>query len=189
MSRRHFCRFICAAVALLPFLESSVHAQRFPVRSGVITARLESNKSVYQVGEPIKLRLTLINRMGQTVFFVQAAPYGLSHLEVFSAKGKAAPSGERRTPSSGVAMVRSIPLYTGRPVVVKYYPRERQGRGYVYGSITEWADINEWGYVLEHPGNYTLIASLNVAAVGNRGPFFTTSPTDKSNAVHITIIK
>jgi hypothetical protein len=188
MSRRHFFKFIYAVVALLPLFESSVHAQRFPVRSGVITARLESNKSVYQVGEPIELRLTLINRTGQTVFFVHAAPYGLSHLEVFSAKGKA-PSGGRRAPSSGAAMVRSIPLYSGRPIVVKYYPRERQGRGYVYGPLTEWADISDWGYVLEHPGNYTLIASLSVAAVGTRGSFFTTSPADKSNAVHITIIK
>lgn len=128
--------------------------------------------------QPIKLRLTLINRTGQTVFFVHAAPYGLSHLEVIS-----------EAPPSGVAMIRSIPLYAGRPIVVKYYPRERQGRGYVYGPLTEWADINDWGYVLEHPGSYTLIASLNVAAVGNRGPFFTTSPADKSNAVHITIIK
>jgi hypothetical protein len=45
-------------------------------------------------------------------------------------------------------------------------------------------------YVLQQPGSYTLVASLRgVAAISPGGPEFMASPSDRSNSVHITIVK
>ena len=154
-----------------------------PVRSGVITAQLESDKSVYHVGEPVMLRLTLINRTDQKVFYGVAAPYELSALEVFTAEGKVLSRSVGPGPCSDCeGRTVTAPLDPGKPVVVVY---DRTGTG----AFREVAAVKDWGYVLRYPGTYTIIAHLNVAAIGVSGPEFITSPTDKSNAVQITIVK
>ena len=78
----------CAAAVLLYAPYTYVHAQELPVRPGLIAAQLDSNKAVYHVGEPIMLRLTLINRTSQKIDFAHGAPYYMSDLEVVDTEGK-----------------------------------------------------------------------------------------------------
>jgi hypothetical protein len=181
----------CAAAVLLH--ASYVDAQQVTVRAGVIAAQLDSNKVIYHVGEPIMLRLTLMNKTSQRINFVHGAPYYMSDLEVFDTKGKAVSATIGRGPCWCQGTISSVRLEPGKPVVVEYNDpgiTERQGAGYVVGALRAWADVKYWGYVLQQPGSYTIVASLtNVTAIIPKGPAFSTSPSDKSNAVHITIVK
>ena len=163
MSRWVLSGLFCAAAVLLCTVHSNVQAQEPSVRPGLIAAQLDSNKSIYHVGEPIMLRLTLINKTGMEIDFVKAAPYYISNLEVFDAEGKALSASVGRGPCVCQGSVSTIPLLRGKPVVVEYNdPRitEREGLRYSVGALRVWADIKDWGYVLEQPGNYTLVASL-----------------------------
>lgn len=188
MSHTLFRNSVCAiAVVLLLTPDSKgyantppVHSAVIPVRSGVITARLESDKSVYRVGEPILLRLTLINRTGQTVFYGVLPPYVLSTLEVLDAERRALSPSGGLGPRIFEGRGNSMPLVPGKPVVVEY---DRSGRG----DFRDVADIKDWGYVLNQPGKYTIVAHLEVEAIGASEQTFVTSPNDKSNAVHIEI--
>jgi hypothetical protein len=183
----------CAAAVLLYAPYTYVHAQELPVRPGLIAAQLDSNKAVYHVGEPIMLRLTLINRTSQKIDFAHGAPYYMSDLEVVDTEGKVVSATIGRGPCWCQGTISSVRLDRGRPVVVEYNdPRitEREGLGYAVGALRAWADIKDWGYVLQQPGTYTIVASLSkVAAIIPGGPEFSTSPSDKSNAVHLTIIR
>ncbi len=185
MSYWLFRSIIAASSALLLFaVTSGVHVSHIPVRSGMILARIESEKSVYLVGEPIMVRLTLINRSGRELFVWPSAPYAMSTLEVFNATGKPL----RSTGSEGEICPAgcgghpyTIKLSPRKPVVVEYDDR------YSHWALREWADVRRWGYNIRQTGDYTLIASPKVVAFGEGVPEFTTSPTDKSNKVHIRI--
>jgi hypothetical protein len=176
-------RTACAVdVLLLLTLSSPAYAHTAPVHSGIITARLEADKSVYRVGEPIMLRLTLINRTGQKIFYVVAAPYEISTLEVTNAGGEVLSRSVGLGPCVCQGRTQTVALGPGKPVVVAY---DRNGGG----AFREVADIKDWGYVLRYLGKYTVIAHLSVNAIGVSEQEFTTSPSDESNAVHITILK
>lgn len=174
---------MCAAAA--PPLSAPARDVSVPdisVRTGIITARLESDRSVYHVGEPIKLRLTLINGAAQKIFIGPLAPYELSNLQVFNAEGQALSPSVGGGPCICQGRPYTVALNPGEPLIVSY---DRYGNG----AYRDWADLKDWGYVLRQPGSYALIASLQLVAFGIKMPEFRTSPTDKSNTVHITIIK
>jgi hypothetical protein len=64
-----------------------------------------------------------------------------------------------------------------------------------YDTRSQWARLDYWGYDLDEPGVYTIMAFPTVAAweAGDKpdsvGPEFLTSPSDKSNSVRIQIVK
>jgi hypothetical protein len=191
MTRRVLIGLTCTA-ALVLHLSPTVRAQELPVRPGLITAHLDSYKSVYHVGEPILLALWLINRTSQQIDVGHNAPYYMSDLEVFDAAGKAVSPSVGRGPCWCQGMILAIPLHSAHPVLVQYNdPRitEREGLGYAVGALRTWADIKYWGYVLQQPGSYSLSASLRgLTAITPGGTAFTASPSDKSNTVRVTII-
>ncbi len=168
-------------VAVTLALELGADARTLPVRAGIIGARLESIKSVYRVGEPIGLRLTLINKTGQKIFYVEGAPYEMSDIEVLNDQGRALSPTVPRGPCICKGSVHTIALYPGRPLVVDY---NRHASGF-----TTEAYLNDWGFVLTRPGSYKVTVILALNAIGVKGPEFTTSPADRSNTLHITIIK
>jgi|SRR5579862_1825390 len=170
---------LCAAVL-------TAQAPNLPVRSGIIFARIETNKSTYHLGEAIKLRLTLINKSGQHIFIWPSAPYAMSNLKVFDAKGKPLPStgseGEI-CPAGCGGHPYTIKLDPGKSMVIQFDDRHN------HWELRQWADIKRWGYTIKQLGSYTLIASPDVAAYVAGGPEFTTSPADTSNEVHIRMIQ
>jgi hypothetical protein len=181
-----FFRFVIYTTgALLQSAQAlATPAPGLPVRAGVIIARIETNKSVYQLGEPILLRLTLINTTGQPIFSGVGAPYWMSDLKVSNAGGKPVFPGGGRGRNIGAmgGRIYSIALMPGKPVLVGYNDPDSDG------TRVEWADIREWGYDLREPGNYTIRAVAAITAIGTSGPEFKTSGA-ASNTVHFTIVR
>jgi hypothetical protein len=182
---RRLFLFICAAAALPgSALATTIYAPPLPVRSGVIAARIESDREVYNAGEPIKLRLTLSNRTGSTIFYVNAASYELSDLHIISGKGdRVSPTGARG-PCICEGRTIATPLAPGKSVIVQSYVR-RSGNW----EFREWADIRNWGYNLTTPGTYSISVTAHVNAVGTTGSEFSTSSGGSANILHITILK
>ena len=154
-----------------------------PVRSGIITARIEADKSAYRLGEPIQLRLSLTNITRRTIYVVDdEPPYWNSDLQVFDADGK------RLSPTRGrgrcicEGRTSTVPLNPGKSVVYEY------NDPYSRGALREWADLSRWGYELPKPGGYTLRAVARVRAIQTGGAEFETSSA-VSSLVHIAIAR
>jgi hypothetical protein len=188
MSRYLRCRFLLFAA--LAFLLSPqltiVFAAQAPVRGGIFSIRLESNKAVYRLGERIELRVTLRNNTAQPYAIIGAPPpYGLCDLLILNS---------RRQPlsSKGSQPYREISIGAwefppGKSTVAVFSDPASKW------SVREWADIKYWGYDLNQPGHYTIFALPTVEAFEKlkhgAGPSFITSTADKSNAVHIEILR
>ena len=173
---------IAGVILPLSTLAATVYAPQLPVRSGVIMARIETDKSSYRVGEPIKIRLTLENVTQQQIYYIAAAPYEISDLHV-SENGQRLLVSGGRGPCICEGSVSSIPLPPGKPIIVEYNDRRSNG------ALRQWAYIQDWGYNLTQPGYYSLAVSPAVNAIGATGPEFRTSSAGKSNVLHITITK
>ena len=167
--------------------KSAVVMPPLPVSSGIIMARIESNKTVYHIGEPIMLRVTLINISDQRIFFFPAAPYSMD-LDVIDGSGRPRVSSGRRGPWNGELRLNTIPLDPGQSAVTGYNdPRIHEA--HVIAPWREWEDLRDWGYDLTQVGNYTIgIRSGTIGALAAGGPEFQT-PIGKSNTLHITIIR
>jgi hypothetical protein len=146
----------------------------WPVRAGIISIRLESNKSVYQRGEPIKLRVTLVNHTAGKYVMLQMPPWALCDLSVRNGQGRSV----RTTLPHMNGVAGGDATYVLPP----------------YGSVTlAWADIKWWLYDLDKLGDYVIVGHpyLWVSTVigdhfGNR---FVVPASEASNPVHITIAK
>ena len=181
-------RYSVYAAATLALSTQALTAQPLsvPVAHDVISARLESNKPVYRVGQPIMLRLTLINRTTHDIFFFPGAPYTISDLKVFNAEGTLVPSlgAQHEICAAGCGgHPYTVKLDPGKPVIVEFNDRES------HWALREWADIRRWGYDLRTAGSYSLVAFPKVTALSVGTSEFTTLPADKSNKIHITIVK
>lgn len=187
MIRSIFRSIICGAVVMLLSAQYYVvPPTHYPVRSGIIAIHIESDNSVYRVDEPIKLRVTLINKSGEKLDLPDGPPYVMTNLEVFDDKGK----GLSSTGQQGVACgncgngTRSLELDPGKPVIIGYFDPDG------HWSYQEWANIRHWGYDITRAGNYTLVVapSPNVVVLEENGASgFAPSPGDRSNAVRIRV--
>ena len=158
-----------------------------PARCCIIETRLESNKAVYHVGEPIMLRVTLINRSEQRIYFLPVAPYSMK-LGVADGSGKQLVSSGARGPYLAEGRPLTIPLDPGKAAATGYNdPRIHEA--HVVAPWREWEDVKDWGYDLTQAGAYTIdIRSGTIAAIEDGAAEFRT-PVGQSNTVHITIIK
>lgn len=182
--RHQLFNVLVCTVAAMPLVSrtATVH-EDLPVLSGIFSIHLEADKSVYRVGEPINIRVMLINRTAHYYAVEWAPPYGVCRLVVVK---------DGRPISSRGAWGYSdldpdlFELTAGRAEVVRY--DDPGGRG-----LLEWASIDHWGYNLDQPGSYSITAVATLIAferVGNsEGPEFTTSNDEVSNALRITIAK
>ncbi|MFZ1016726.1 MAG: hypothetical protein WAN39_02520 [Candidatus Cybelea sp.] len=168
---------------LLPIAaRGQVKQQSFPVRSNVISVQLESDKPVYRVGEPIRLRLRLTNLTSQEIYAPSISPYDVGRIAILDAGGVPVPLSTEHFIQFGYeGDARTTRLDPGKPVVMYYNDPTRSG------EIRDWADIRQWEYSLTQPGNYTITASVKLGAFGEHEPQFVT--TAGSNEVRITILK
>jgi len=179
---------VCASLALLltalPIVNS---ADEFPLRAGIFRTRLQSDKTLYRIGEPIKLRLTVTN--------ITARPYGAMWLPEFANFKLIVANSQGRTLTSKGTRVGYNVSYgdiaqfpPGKTLVSKFVNPEAGNK-----SLSEWAPIEYWGYDLGEPGDYTITALPSFGAFEvidngkSTGSEFSISPADKSNVVHITI--
>lgn len=109
--------------------------------------------------------------------------FGWSDLLVFDEAGQ-------RIPSTGAWPYRELDIATWdlAPRSVQAACLQDPENGF---AMTEWGDIKLWGYSLTRPGDYTIYAIPTIEAFerigGRTGPWFLTSPSDRSNAVHVRI--
>lgn len=182
MLRHLGCSLISVAVLLPLAAGAQVKQQSFPVRSNVISVQLESDKPVYRVGEPIRLRLRLTNLTSQEMYLPDTSPYDVGRLAILDASGIPVPlSTEHFTQYGYESDARTTRLDPRKSVVMQYNDPTRSG------AIRDWADIRQWEYKLTQPGNYTITASVKLGAFGEHEPEFVT--TARSNEVKITVLK
>jgi TonB family protein len=154
---------VCAVLVLpLPALSSSV-----------LIARIASNKSVYDLHDPIKLKLTLTNE-GDEEQSSGCGPAVVS-LKVFDSRGRLVPP--TRTGGTASADSVSVPcalsLDPGKPT--KIYFDDPSG----------WIDIRLWGYSITHPGSYTLVVRPKVDRFASAD---NDVRTQDSNKVRVTVV-
>lgn len=179
--------FLCL-LATAALAETSTVTTQLPTRSGVFHIRLDPDRSVYVVGEPIQLRLTIVNATAQYYAVHWAPPWQQCRLLVADSKGQMLTSMGRRggNTTSGRNVMEFPP---GRSLVAEYPDPKAAFKG------LQWADLNYWGYSLTTPGDYTITAVPELAAfertnnMNSAGPTFITSSTDRSNVVRIRITR
>ena len=190
MSRHLIRRLLLSAIALslslCPFMHSA--AAGLPVHAGIFVVRLESDKAVYQLGEPIRLRVTVRNNTPRRYAVMWMQVWGLCDLRILNGEGQSlASKGNRGGFVSGGADV--VVFSPGEAIVAD---------SLVPGTnaLSEWANLKYWGYDLNRPGEYTITALPTLGAWevrGNQGSgapeFITSAASDKSNAVHITVVE
>jgi TonB family protein len=162
-------------------------AVRTSTKSGFVSIRIETNASDYKVGEPIWLRVALINKSSHELYLNGApAPFQITDLTIVDARWHRLPSvpKPRKDSMSGVSGVEfRQPLPPGKPVYIWY------DDPYSNGALREWAEIRHWGYHIGQLGEYTLVASPTLYVARADGTEFKASPADKSNKVRITVIR
>lgn len=170
------------------------HGAKLPVRPGIFSIRLESNKPVYEAGDRIALRLIITNNTNRPYAAEYAPPSGLCDLLVFDDRGQRVPPSSTAYAGFGGPGPYEFTAHASVRALT-YYPR---------GTITflpgraparlspEWEDLSSFGYNLKQPGTYTLVAIPKIRGF-ERTPAgvvsFTGSPSERSNTVKIEIAK
>jgi TonB family protein len=177
---------LCAhptAAQVVPYNQAAAAS----TKSGIILVRIETNATEYKVGEPIWLRVALINKSSHELYLNGApAPFQITDLTIVDARGHRLPSLPKPSKDSMIGnsgMEFRQPLPPGKPVYMWY------NDPYSHWALREWADVRHWGYHIGQPGEYTLVASPTLYVGGAGGIIFKASPSDKSNKVRVTAIR
>jgi TonB family protein len=166
---------------LLPLSAQSatVHHGNLTRSNSAIVARIESLRSVYHLGDPIWLRLTLTNKGSDEVDVPGAPPpYALVDLSVLDSRGRPLRHGDSRhwLILFRINVIRQVlTLLPGKPVVISVYDSDN------HWQRSDWANIKSWGYRISTPGSYTLIATPKIEWFGPG-----VAPGGESNKVRIT---
>lgn len=154
-----------------------------PNRAGIIAVRIATDRATYGIGDHIKLRITLINRGAQELNVDRLPPYALTEVEVVDAQGRTVAPNASPDCDGCVTRAIGLPLPPGEPVVVGFFDPDN------HWAPAEWANIRHWGYQIKQSGHYTIWVVPYLRAIGTGVDQFLTSPADKSNAVHITVVR
>jgi hypothetical protein len=184
-------RLLAALVPVLLAASSTVYAREepFPTRAGVFGLRIESNKTAYRLGEPIRLRVTLRNNTDEHLAVIGAPPAGLCDLRILDGRGRPLPRvGARQTklPRDGVGAID----FPARKSMVLWWADPAK-----HLAIEQWVDVASWGYDIDRPGSYTITAFPTLDAFvrseqnSGIGASFTTSQGDASNRLRISVEK
>ncbi len=164
MARRFLQSLACVALLLpLSAQSATVHHGNLTRSNSAIVARIESLRSVYHLGDPIWLRLTLTNKSTDKVEVPGApAPYVLVDLRVLDSRGRPLQHGASH--NWFVLRLNSVrqvwTLSPGKPVVISVYDSDN------HWQRSDWANIKSWGYRIGTPGSYTLIATPKIEWFG-----------------------
>jgi hypothetical protein len=160
---------ICIALVLPLSARSAMEYKANVARSnGPLVARIVSNKSIYRLGESIKLKVTLTNESDEELWANGGPGYGLASLKIFDSQGKPVPRTGKRFMVSSAAMDWYWSFDPGKSV-----------------TIVEWADIRHWRYNITQPGSYALVVTPDMDRFASADDDV---PGRESNKVHITVI-
>jgi hypothetical protein len=176
-------RFLALFAAIFLPVSSATQNALADELTGLFSLRLEANKSVYQAGEDIELRLTVHNNTDKIYGVADAAPWRISKLIILNGQSQLlTPKTSPLTYSSGPGSY-FWKLSPGMTQIWSFHdPND-------YRIIKQWAELGYWGYQLTEPGTYTITAVPTMSGFQNAGPNFSTSGQDRSNTVEIEIRK
>lgn len=115
--------------------------------------RIETDKAVYSVGEPILVRVTLTNTGDQPYKLDSRPPWSVCVLQVLDANGSAVYR------DSVVGVQDTIPGWRFRPGqtrVAEFWDDKN--------VAAQWANIGRFGYSFKIPGTYTIVGKLVLRA-------------------------
>jgi hypothetical protein len=153
------------AIVLTPLLlapnvglaESAIKHQTVDLAPLDLRLRIETDRTTYRVGDPIRVRLTIVNKSAQRILIPPTNAPSMAVLLVYDGAGrKVAPTlRPLRRPFSGPTT-----------------PLGPQAEYTLPGSTPDqdrWVDLRELGYDLRSPGNYA-IAGFTSLALPQRNP-------------------
>jgi hypothetical protein len=189
IARRFLPSLACVGLLLPLSAQSAAVDHKNLIRSNsAIIARIASDRLVYHLGDPIRLRLTLTNKSTDQLYIGNSPPpFGLVDLQVLDSGGRPLPHGSTpqiRCTSGVLGFSQSLSwnLSPGKPVVIGFYDLEN------HWQHTDWANVRCWGYSINEPGTYTLIAIPKIEAFGP-GDEFNDAPAQESNEIRITVTR
>jgi hypothetical protein len=115
--------------------------------------KIETDKAVYSVGEPILVRVTLTNTSDQPYKLDSRPPWSVCVLQVFHTNGSPV------LQDSVVGVQDLIPGWRFQPDqtrVAEYWDDKN--------VAAQWANIGRFGYGLKIPGTYTIVGKLVLRA-------------------------
>lgn len=149
-------RRLVLALLLLPAALGTAAAQERPrprpqspkPDGRAVVAVLESERSTYHAGEPVRLRVALHNTAAVPVSFVPLPAQLLVKLIITRQDGTEVPK-RWSGGGGGTSGVTSTTLEPGQTWVVRAW--------LVRADTTAWQPLNYWGYDLREPGHYTVV--------------------------------
>jgi hypothetical protein len=138
----------------------------------VVRVRIEADKATYEVGEPIKVRLTLRNVSSEAIAFRSSVPRLYVSLHVTDEGNRALDVDQR---------------------LINQFPSGHWGReSYLKGGEervlkwedSEWMNLQDWGYRISNPGRYTITGTPYVW-----GDKLVLDKSIRSNEATITVAK
>jgi hypothetical protein len=183
------CALIIGAIvycALSFRISQTVDAAQNRLPPGVLSIHLESNEPVYQVKEPVQVRISIHNNSSQDYAIAYLPPWALFSLTIVNEKNKPLQSG-------GIKVGYSI-----RMTAIRYPAGSTQFIGFGFPKTTPalvnyWVPVSYWGYDLGVPGTYTIIAVPKFTAFTTAGAgtyhAVTASAEERSNPVRIEIVR
>lgn len=166
---------VVAVVSPLALERTWLHAQESPRGSQAkrfarsVHVLIETSQSAYRIGEPIGVRVSLVNTSDQRIaFFSSGTQYDVDLIVAGSDGQRVKATGHKVPPaaSSGAPAV----LLAGQTVPWGW----REG---------DWMYLSEWGYELREPGTYTIRGLPRLGFPGLEPD----NRTVRSNAVTITL--
>jgi TonB family protein len=184
---RRFLQSLAGVGLLLPLSAQSATAdlRNLVGSNSAVVARIASDRLVYHLGDPIRLRLTLINKSTDQLYIGNSPPpFALVDLQVLDFGGRPLPHGGAPwiRCMSGHSQMVSWNLSPGKPVVIGFHDPEN------HWQRTDWANIKCWGYRVNEPGSYRLIATTKIEAFGP-GDVFNDAPAQASNELRIRVTR
>ena len=137
--------------ATLAFRSPCAVAQENAQRGGIFSVHLESDQSVYRVGDPIRVKVTIHNNTADRYAVHSVPPWIACELIISGSGGRIGPSSYALGGYPG-SMLDFWDFTGGRSLVIGYdFPTAA-------AANSPWADIKDWGYSLSEPGIIPLVA-------------------------------
>ena len=168
---------------IVPLMTTGAHGEipGVPVRAGIFEVRLEAEKQIYHLNEPVRVRVYLVNDSDETFTVSGIPPWYLTNLAVTDQQGDVLhPFGKTSAHN--------------KPVGLRMEPHSAKALGWYDKDEKplEWIDIANWGYAALPAGKYTIAAIPTVFAYEVRGDTILgrmVTPNDvRSNVLHIAVV-
>jgi hypothetical protein len=160
----------CAAL-LLTFSSALLGAQQPPLstRARDIRLTIETDRSIYHVGDSITVKVSLTNLSNSPVPVVPLPPWYIAHLIITTQGGRVVTP--VRSPGAGSVDMQARRLKPHETVVWSW-------------TGQEWSSLRLWGYELNQPGHYSIVGVPQVTGPAVEPDY----KSVRSNRINITVV-